>query len=176
MQNSRWTRPFTVVALSVRARDWPQPLVHQGVTASINCVTLTAWRPGDRKNQANYRAGDLSLTWGGVREGFYNWKQKRKKKKALSAKMWKDPRDILSSEKASWRTMWNVCYLLCKKWGKWDYMNFLCKFAERNCSTTPCNRIFSDDENVLYFSWLTQQPLATDDTWIVANVTKEHNF
>ena len=43
-----------------------------------------------QEEPGNYRVGDLSLTWCGVREGFYNWKQKRKKK-ALYAKMWKDP-------------------------------------------------------------------------------------
>lgn len=115
MQNSRWTRPFTVVALSVRARDWPQPLVHQGVTASINCVTLTAWRPGDRKNQANYRAGDLSLTWGGVREGFYNWKQKRKKKKKLFLQKCGKIQEISCQVKKQVEEQCGMCATFCVK-------------------------------------------------------------
>ena len=160
-----------VTALSPSVSDCINKLCH------VHCLeTRRQEEPG------NYRVGDLSLTWCGVREGFYNWnilqlKTKKKKKRKLFMQKCGKIHKISCQVKKQVGEQCGMCATFCiKKWGKWDDMNFLCKFAERNCSTTLCNRIFFDDENVLYFRWLTQQPLATDDTWIVANVTKEHNF
>ena len=136
---------------------------------------LAAWRPGNRKNQAI--TGLVILVWPDVESGKVSTTENKKEKRKLFMQKCGKIHKISCHVKKQVGEQCGMCATFCIKNEENETTWIFYINLQRETVVQPCAiEFFPDDENVLYFSWLTQQPLATDDTWIVANVTKEHNF